>query len=80
MRYGRTLVELFVTQAVILAAFVAAPFDLRAEIGTLAAGVVTMAFAALVGSVLYARHRSRMGRTRATIATKLAHLRSSSIA
>jgi hypothetical protein len=42
-------------------AFLVAPFDLIEEVGTLAAGVLTMVFAGVVGSVLYARHRSRVG-------------------
>jgi hypothetical protein len=58
--YGRTILELVVSQAVLLAAFIFAPFDLMAIVGTFGAGLIAMAIAAVVASTLFARHRSRV--------------------
>jgi hypothetical protein len=60
MYYGRTILELAVSQALLLAAFLFAPFDLISLIGTFGAGVIAMSIAAVVASVLFARHRSRL--------------------
>ncbi len=62
MRYGRTALELIVAQVLILTAFLVVPVDLISSLGTVTAGVVSMALAGVVASVLYARHRGRIAR------------------
>jgi hypothetical protein len=58
--YGQTLLELIGANAIILTAFLVAPFDLIQWIGAFASGALAMLLAAVVASVLYARHRSRL--------------------
>jgi hypothetical protein len=62
LQYGRTVLEVILFQAILIAAILVIPFGVIASLSPEVSGLIATAVAGALGVVLFMRHTSRMQR------------------